>query len=92
MPKSVNLVTPHELRQWVETHYKLDHRTACTFVGWVTPEYEVKTRDHTIDDLKDEIEENPEEEAAYPEFPVSPNQMLIDFMVDHKITEMTLTQ
>ncbi len=92
MPRNTVLVEPHELCDFAEEHYNIDNEVASNLTWWVTPECEVRTRTYDLDGVRREIADEPEEEAAYPEFPVSPNQLLVDYMVAHNLTEFTLTQ
>lgn len=92
MPRNTVLVEPYELCNFAEEHYKIDNNVASNLTGWVTPECEVRTRTYDLDDVRRAIADEPEEEAAYPEYPVSPNQLLVDYMVANNITSFTLTQ
>jgi hypothetical protein len=92
MPRNTVIVSPYELCVFIESHYKINNALASSMTSWVTPECEMKTYDYDLDELRDEIAHEPEEEAAYPEFPASPNQMLVDFMVAKNIAAFTLTQ
>lgn len=92
MPRNTVIVSPYELCVFVESHYNIGNDLASRMTSWVTPECEVRTYDYDLDELRDNIEHEPEEEAAYPEFPATPNQMLVDFMVANNISAFTLTQ
>jgi hypothetical protein len=92
MPRSTVIVEPHELCDFAEEHYKINNDLASSLTWWVTPECEVRTRTYDLADVRQEIIDEPEEEAAYPEFPVSPNQLLVDYMVANNLTSFTLTQ
>jgi hypothetical protein len=92
MKKGKNLADPWEICSFIESHYGIDNMIASNMTSYISPEYEVKTRDVSVDSVQRDIDENPEEEAAYTEWPASPNQVLLAFMKHHGVTEVTLTQ
>lgn len=92
MKKTRNLVDPHDICSFIESHYGVGNLIANNMTSYINPEYEVKTRDVSVRSIESEIEMFPEEETAYPEWPASPNQVMLAFMKHHNVDEMTLTQ
>jgi len=92
MPTRTNIVEPYEICKFAEKHYNISNDLARQMTWWVTPELENKTYKYSLTDIRQEMKDDPEEESSYPEFPVTPYQMLVDFMMANNITYFTLTQ
>jgi hypothetical protein len=92
MKKSKNLADSFDICKFIETHYGVGNMLASNMTSYISPEYEVKTRDVSVNGIQNEIDMYPEEETAYPKWPASPNQVLLAFMKHHGVTEVTLTQ
>jgi len=92
MARRTVIVEPYELCIFAEKKYGIDNRIASNMTRWVTPECEVKTYDYDLEELKQELIDEPDDDGDYPDFPVSPRQMLIDYMTDLKFKSFTLTQ